>query len=337
MKAAITSPTYCLPEQALTNQDLAERFPEIRIDDLTRLTGVHERHVCGANETGSDLAVKAAEELFETTPIEKSKIDFLIYCTSIGDYLTPPTSCILQDRLGLRKNIGTYDYNQGCTGYIYGLSQAKGLIETGQASHVLLLTAETITKKIHPADKSNRAIFGDGATATLISDETNDGAVIGDFVFGTDGGGYSNIIIQHGGAVYPYPQTHSEDYRDAFGNVRNDGCFYMNGSEVFTFSVSHVPPMVKQILGKNGTSQEKISLFIFHQANQIILETIFKKLKTRKDQEFYCLEKWGNTVQSTIPIALNEAMKQGKIQKGDQVLVAGFGVGFSWAGTVLQF
>ncbi len=338
MSAYINAITYYQPEHVLSNEDLSVLFPDIRIDDLTRLTGVYERHICNKDETSSDLAYHAAEQLFKENNIDKGEIDFLIYCTTIADYLTPPTSCILQNRLGLSHNTGTYDYNQGCTGYVYGLSQAKGLIESGQAKNVLLLTSETISKRIHPKDKSNMAIFGDGAAATLISSkDTNEGYEPGNFVFGTDGGGYETIIIKHGGARFPYPDTVSEDYSDSFGNTRNDGCFFMNGSEVFTFSVRRVPGMVNEILEKNKTNREEIKLFVFHQANRIILETIFKKLKIRKDQEFYCLEKWGNTVQSTIPIALKEALNHGKIQKGDKVLIAGFGVGLSWAGTILQF
>ncbi len=335
MKAFIKAISYYLPENILTNDDLRQQFPDIRMDDLTRLTGVQERHIAAKDETAGDLAVKSAEKLFDEYRIDKTHIDYLILCASMGDYITPPTSCIIQDKLGLKNDIGTFDFNQGCTGYIYGLSIAKGLIETGQASNVLLLTAETISKKLHPIDKSNKAIFGDGAAATLIS-SSGEKKGLGEFVFGTDGSGFGNIIIRHGGARHTYPETISDDYRDHFGNVRNDGCFYMNGSEVFTFSVSHAPKMINKLLEKNGTPKENVKLFVLHQANRIILETIFKKIAIRNDQLFYCLEKWGNTVQSTIPIALKEAIEQAKVQEGDKLVLAGFGVGFSWAGTIVE-
>lgn len=336
MKAIIKAISYYLPEKILTNDDLRDQFPDIRMEDLTRLTGVKERHIASENETSGDLAAKSAQKFFEEYDVDKDEIDYLILCASMGDYITPPTSCILQDKLGLKKNIGTFDFNQGCTGYIYGLSVAKGLIESGQAKNILLLTAETISKKIHPEDKSNRAIFGDGAAATLIS-ATEKKQGIGDFVFGTDGRGHENIIIKHGGAKFPYPETISDDYKDSYGNVKNDACFFMNGSEVFTFSVSHAPKMINNLLQKASIKKEEVKLFILHQANRIILETIFKKLGIRDDQAFYCLEKWGNTVQSTIPVALKEAINQGRVQPGDKLVLAGFGVGFSWAATMVEF
>ncbi len=336
MKAFIQYFTYYLPDNIITNNDLFERFPGLKINELTRLTGVLERRHASINETSSDLAYKCAEQLFSENNIDRNKVDYLIFCSSLSDYITPPTSCILQDRLLLKNNIGTFDYNQGCTGYIYGLSTAKGLIESGQASNVLLLTAETISKRIHKEDRSNQSIFGDGASATLISVNDN-GAEIGDFVFGTDGKGYETIIIKHGGARFPYPEAVSTDYKDQYGNIRNDGSFYMNGSGVFSFSVTKAPEMIFQLLEKAGLDKKDIKLFILHQANRIILETIFKKLNISKEQEFYCLKRWGNTVQSTIPIALKEAINQKRISRGDKVLLAGFGVGFSWAGTIIQF
>ena len=332
MRAGIKAISYHLPEKVLTNEDIAGMFPDIRMDDLTRLTGVHKRHIAGENETASDLAVKAAEKLFFEHKIDRKDIDFLIYCSTQGDFLTPPTSGILQHKLNLRKEIGNYDFNQGCTAYIYGLSQAKGLIASGQAANVLLLTSETISKKIHPKDKSNMAIFGDGAAATLIGKTEGEGQ-LGEFVFGIDGSKFETIIVRHGGARFPLQDSKSEDYKDAFGNIRNDAFFYMNGAEVFTFSAGRGPKLVEDTLRKNKLQKDDISLFILHQANRIILETVFKKLSIRKDQEFYCLKEQGNTVQSTIPIALKEALNQGKLKSGDQLILAGFGVGLSWAAT----
>lgn len=336
MRSYIRALEYYLPEQILTNEDIEGMFPGIKIEDLTRLTGVRERHIAAKDQTAADMAVLAAEKLFAENSILKDEVDFVILCTSMGDYISPASACIVQDRLDILKSAGALDFNQGCTGYVYGLSLAKGLVESGQATNVLLLTSETISKKIHPEDKSNMAIFGDGAAATLIS-ASDDNKGIGEFVFGTDGSGFETIIIKHGGARFPYPDTASDDYKDKTGNTRNDGCFYMNGANVFTFSVNRAPEMIKDILDKNQLEQEDVRLFILHQANRIILESIFKKIGIRKDQEFYCLEKWGNTVQSTIPIALKEAMKQGEVTKGDKLVLAGFGVGLSWAGTVVEF
>ncbi|MCD4774413.1 MAG: ketoacyl-ACP synthase III [Bacteroidales bacterium] len=336
MQSYIKAISYYLPEKVLTNDDLLEKFPGLKINELTRLTGVKERHIAAENEVASDLAVKSAEKLFSENTIKTDEIDFVIFCTQSNDYMTPSTACIIQDRLNLPKSCGAFDFNQGCTGYIYGLSLSKGLIESGQAKNILLLTAETVSKKIHPEDKSNMAIFGDGASATLISATENEEAGISDFVFGTDGSGFKEIIIKHGGSKFPYPQTTSVDYKDDFGNVRNDGNFYMNGSAVFSFSVKTAPALINEILEKSGKKKEEINLFILHQANQIILESIFIKAGIPKEKSFYCLEKWGNTVSSTIPIALKEAIDQGKAKPRDTIMLVGFGVGFSWAGTVVE-
>ena len=336
MKSYIKAISYYLPEKFLTNDDLLKKFPGLKINELTRLTGVKKRHISADGEVASDLAVKSAQKLFSENSINSDEIDFIIFCTQSNDYITPSTACIIQDRLNLSKTCGAFDFNQGCTGYVYGLSLSKGLIESGQAKNILLLTAETISKKIHPEDKSNMAIFGDGASATLISATENDEKGIGDFVFGTDGKGFDEIIIKHGGSRFPYPETTSVDYNDAFGNIRNDGNFYMNGSAVFSFSVKTAPALINKILEKSGKKKGEIDLFILHQANQIILESIFSKAGIPEEKSFFCLEKWGNTVSSTIPIALKEAMDQGKIKIGDTVLLAGFGVGFSWAGTVVE-
>ena len=169
MKSCIKAISYYLPERVLSNEDLAREFPDYKIEDLTRLTGVKNRNIAGPDQTPGDLAVEAAKKLFSEHSVKPEDIDHILFCTQMGDYLTPTTACVIQERLGIPKNAGAVDFNQGCTGYIYGLGMAKGLVETGMAKKVLLLTSETITHLIHEEDKSNRAIFGDGAAATIIS------------------------------------------------------------------------------------------------------------------------------------------------------------------------
>jgi 3-oxoacyl-[acyl-carrier-protein] synthase III len=326
--------TY-LPERTLSNEDLAALFPDLKIRELTRLTGVHQRHIAAVGETAADMAFNAAEALFAQHPDLRNSIDFIILCTAGGDYNTPASACILQHRLGLRQECGAFDFNQGCTGYLYGLSLAKGLILTHSAKNVLLLTAEAITNTIHPSDKSNRAIFGDGATASFVTATTETAQGLGEFVFGTDGSRFEEIIIRHGRERHPLPESAQPDFTDAFGNIRNHARFYMNGQAVFQFSVSKAPEMVRQLLEKNSLTAEQIGLYIFHQANQVILETIGKKLGISPDKNLICLANTGNTVASTIPFALDFAKKQGLLTKGTHILLGGFGVGFSWGGTVL--
>lgn len=338
MKSYIKAISYHLPEKVLTNDELAREFPDMKIDDLTRLTGVKKRYIAADGETAGDLAFLAAQKLFDEHGIMPAEIDHIIFCAQGADYITPSTACILQDRLGIPEHAGSLDINQGCTGFIYGLSVANGLIATDAAQNVLLLTSVNISKLIHPEDKSTRAIFGDGAAATLVS--SNDGVQgsgIGDFVFGTDGKGFDNIIIKHGGARYPHIKFKSEDYIDEAGNKRNDRCFYMNGAAVFNFSVEKVPHMIRQLFDKAGIAEDDVDLYVLHQANRIILESIFRKMKIPAEKTLYHLEDCGNTVSSTIPIALYHAIADGKVKRGDTMILAGFGVGFSWAGCVVKY
>jgi 3-oxoacyl-[acyl-carrier-protein] synthase-3 len=337
MKASINAISLYYPEKVVTNDELKMMYPEVRMDELTRLTGVLQRHLAGSDETAVDMAEAAALELFMEHNVRPGQIDFILLCTTWPDFITPTSACILQDRLGIPESAGALDINQGCTGYVYGLSVAKGLVESGSAKNVLLLTSETISKSIHAEDAANRAIFGDGATATLISAVPDDSKnFIGGMVFGTDGSGYEEIIIKVGGARYPSSKFKTEDYKDEQGNYRNDGCFYMNGPAIFTFSTKVSPLLISDILEKNKTKFEDVDAFIFHQANRIILETIFKKNKIPAEKAVMALENVGNTVSSTIPIALYHWLKNRETYAPQNILLGAFGVGLSWAGTIVS-
>ncbi len=322
------------PNKVLSNSDLHAEFPNLKIKELTRLTGVTSRHICNADETSLDMGVAAAENLFKDTLFDRDKIDYVIFCSAGGDYITPASACIAHEKLKLSADCGAFDFNQGCTGYIYGLSMADSLISAGNASNILLITSEAISKSIHPKDSSNRAIFGDAATATLIVKSDNSGA--GKFIFGTDGSKYDKIIIKHGRERYPLPENSEQDYTDNYGNILNGANFFMDGSEVFNFSVNTAPVLVNKILETNKLKITDIDFFVFHQANQIILETLGKKLKIPEEKLIIEIMETGNTVSSTIPIALQKAITAGKIKKGNTIMIAGFGVGFSWGGTLIK-
>ncbi len=336
MQSEIGSVSYYLPETVLTNDDLKKEFPDLKIKELTRLTGVTSRHITAEDETSVDMAVKAAEKLFSENNINKNDIDFVLFCSAGGDYITPASACIIQDKLGLSQNCGALDINQGCTGYIYSLSVADGLITTGNAVNVLVLNAEAITKTINKGDKANRSIFGDAAAATLITKKET-ANFKSKFIFGTDGSKFDRIIIKHGRERYPLPRFKEDDFTDEYGNVRNHANFYMNGSEVFNFSVQKAPLLVNALLKSYNLEKEDVDFFIFHQANAIILETIGRKIGIPKEKLIVELESTGNTVSATIPIALKKSLEKGLIKRGDKILMAGFGVGFSWAGTILEF
>ena len=329
MKAFIKDIAYYLPEKVLTNDQIAEMFPEWSAEKVANKVGITERHISAVDETATDMAYKAAEALF-VQGIDRSCVDFVLLCTQSGDYFLPSSACLLQDRLGLSKHCGALDFNLGCSGYEYGLAMAKGLIMAGIAKNILLLTAETYTKYIHPQDKGNRTIFGDGASASLIS--TEGFAEIGEVVLGTDGSGAENLIVRSLGA------RHKELLNDLRiseeeGLVSGDH-LYMHGGNVFDFTADVVPPMVEELLRKSGLQQDDVDLWIFHQANKYMINYLRKLLEIDKDKFYLYMEKVGNTVSSTIPIAMVEARREGRLH--GNVLLAGFGVGLSWGGVMLK-
>lgn len=325
--------SYYLPKKVVTNEELVKEFPEWSVDKVAKKVGVDSRHLAAFDETAGDMAEKAARKLFSEYNISPSEIDFLMLCTQSSDYFLPSTACILQNRLGIPTSAGAFDYNLGCSGCIYGISIAKGLIAAGIAKNVLLLTAETYNKYLHPQDKSNRSIFGDGAAACLIS--TEGFAEIGEFVLGTDGSGANNLIVKTGAARHK--TATGQFVEDEEGHVWYDDFLYMNGSAIFNFTLDAVPAMMKDILAKNGIEKDEIDYYIFHQANKFMLNTIRKVCLLPKEKFYVNLENTGNTVSSTVLIGLKECLDNAVIKTGDKVMVTGFGVGLSWGGTLLRF
>lgn len=326
-----------LPEQILSNAQLAELYPEWPADKIYAKTGIKVRHVAAADQTAADLAYEAARALFAKGAIRPEEIDFVILCTQAPDHVLPTSACILQDRLGLPRSAGALDINLGCSGFVYGLSLAKGLIETGAAKRVLLLTADTYSKYIHPMDKSVRTLFGDGATATVIAAEAGGQECIGPFVFGTDGSGAKNLIVEAGGFRRPSDGRSAEEISDESGNVRSPDNLYMNGGEVFAFTLKEVPLAVNGLLEKAGLSRDDIDFFVLHQANQFMLDALRKKIQVPAEKMPICLEDCGNTVSSTIPLTLIQMRAEQKIQPGQKLMLVGFGVGYSWAATIINF
>lgn len=331
MKAYIKTIAYALPAKAVSNEDLVQDFPEWTAEKVVDKLGVKQRHVVSETETAADLATQAAENLFKENPnIQRDAIDFVLLCTQSPDYFLPTSACIIQHRLGLPTNIGALDFNLGCSGFVYGLSLAKGLVLGGIAKNVLLLTSETYNKHLHPKDKSNRTIFGDAAAACLVSNEG--WAEIGNFSLGTDGSGAENLMVKTGGMRYK--EKANDLTFDENDNPASSDYLYMNGSEILSFTLEAVPLLVADTLQKNSMQQADIDLFVFHQANKYILNFLRKKIKIEEEKFYYYIENVGNTVSSTIPIALYEATKENKLT--GNILLAGFGVGYSWGGVILK-
>lgn len=301
---------YNLPDKCLSNVELVKFYPEWTEDKIFAKTGIVMRHVTEEHEDALDLSEKACRKLF-VAGVDPCTVDFVLLCTQSPKYRLPSSACLLQQRLGISTSAGALDYDLGCSGFVYGLAMAKGLVTARVARNVLLVTAETYTKYIGAQDKSTRTIFGDGAAATLIDEEAV--ARIGSFVLGTDGSGAGKLILRDGEHLF------------------------MDGPEIFNFTLEVVPKTIDEVCVKNGISRDDVDLYVFHQANKFMLDTIRKVAGLPKEKFYVNLEDTGNTVSSTIPIALKRAEAEGRIRMGMRVMVLGFGVGLSWGGTILNW
>jgi len=328
-EAYIKAISYYLPEKVVTNEELVEKFPEWTVEKIAGKVGVNERHIAADDETAGDMAVKVAEKLFVEHKIDKSTVDFIILCTQSPDYFLPSTACIIQDTLGISTQCGAFDINLGCSGYEYGLAVAKGLIVAGIAKNILFLTAETYNKHLHPRDKGNRTIFGDGSSATIVS--TEGFAKIGEFSLGTDGKGAESLIHKTG--AWRHIKPANDLIFDENLNPHSSDFLFMDGKAIFDFTADAVPAMVEDALKKNNLTMDQTDLVVFHQANKFMINYLRKLIDIDKEKFYIYLDKVGNTVSSTIPIALCEAQKEGKLH--GKILIAGFGVGFSYGATLL--
>ena len=325
LKAYIKQISYYLPGAVEVN-------PKNR---LTKKTGILERHICVDDEIASDLAIKAAEMLF-AQGIDKYKVEYLLYCTQSPDYFLPTTACILQDKLGLSEHCGALDYNLGCSGYIYGLGLAKGLIESGQVKNVLLITSETYSKYINPADNTVRPLFGDGAAATFIEGTEAEESGITGLVYGTRGNDYDKLIVPVGGMKQRYGSAKVTEYEDAFGSRRTNLDISMDGGAITEFALDVVPKTVENIFAKLNIKKEDIDYCVFHQANKFMLKYLQEICGLLECNYWNDVARYGNTVSSSIPIALADMLQENDKRKLKRVMLCGFGVGLSWGGCVVD-
>ncbi len=324
--AAIGPVAIHLPEKVEDNDFLGSEFPKWNMDLIYAKTGIRSRHVAAPGECSSDLGVAAAEKLFARHEIDRDSIDFLLFCTQTPDYPLPTTACLIQDRLGLPKSIGALDFNLGCSGFVYGLSLADGLIRAGTARRILLITAETYSKYIDPSDRSLRTIFGDGAAATLI--EASDVPSLGSFIFGTDGSGGDMLLVAEGGTRPAADAIQPRKRR------RWPSSLYMDGPELVKFSIDVTPPLLEKVLAAAGWRRDEVDLYLLHQATVFMLDHLRGRLELDRDRTPEALEQYGNTVSSTIPILIRDLRASGRLKPGKRTLLLGFGVGLSWAGCV---
>ena len=336
MYASLAAVEFHLPKAVVGNEEIALLSPNWNPQKILDKTGIAERHVADAGELPSDLAFHAAEKLFASGACRREEIDFVLFCTQSPDYLLPTTACLLQDRLKLKTGIGALDFNLGCSGYIYGLGLAQGLIETGQAKNVLFLTGDTYTKFLRDDDIGVRSLFGDAGTATLIRGVESPGPLIGPYCYGTDGQGAQNLILKRhslrhaGDSIEPHPAgTETAGSKNEY--------LFMNGPEIFSFAIDAVPKAVTELLSRAPLQKDDIDLFVFHQANEFMLNRLQAKLQIPSDRFVIAMRGYGNTVSSTIPIALNVVLAEGRLKPGMRLMLVGFGVGYSWGATLVRY
>ena len=324
--AALGPISVHFPETVETNDQLAVDFPEWNVPLISSKTGIHQRYLAQPDECASDLGVKAARKLFEEYDIDPGSIDFLLLCTQTPDYPLPTTACLMQDRLSLPTNCGAMDFNLGCSGFVYGLGIAQGLIQSGAIRRVLLVTAETYSKYIDRNDRSLRTIFSDAAAATLI--EASDQPTLRAFRYGTDGTGADTLLVTDGGAR-PACDAHRPRHRKRWKSA-----LYMDGPSLMNFTIGAVPQVVADILQDAGLNRDDIYMYLMHQATLKMLQQLQQRLELTDEELPICLENCGNTVSSTIPVLINQLRGQQRIRANAHHLLIGFGVGWAWAGCV---
>lgn len=333
MRVKIKHIEYFLPEHIVTNQELHEENPDWDMNSVEERAGVVKRHVAHNDETALDLSLQACKKLFSVHKNTQSQIDGIIFCTQSSDYIIPPNSCILHKMLDLPDNVLAFDFNLACSGYVYGLALAQGLIHSGITKNILLVNADTYSKYIHKRDRSVRVLFGDGAAVTWITASDSTQGII-DIICSTFGKDYKKFIIPAGGCRMPKSKETTLLKTDDSGNVRTLENLHMDGMGILVFNNSKVPKQIQSILERNTLTIDDIDLFVFHQASKMALDSLTRLLKIKPEKVFRNLREIGNTVSASIPIALKDALDSRRITPGNKVLVSGFGAGLS-AGTAI--
>jgi len=311
---------YYLPPKLLSNEDLVFDNPDWRMDDIEKKTGIKYRYICEDAQTSKDIALLACEKIFNSN-VRRSDIDFLIVVTESPEYIAPAMSCDLQNILGLKTSIASFDVNLGCSGFVYGLMIADSILCSNNYSNGLLVCVDTYSKYISSNDRTCRPLFSDAASATLITASKK--KTVGPFVLGTDGSGYKDLMVKNSGTI------------KNIDTERN--LYFMNGSAVFMFTMRVVPKAVNDLLIKEKCNTEDIDLFVFHQASKLVIDNLKRLLKLSNEKVFENYQLVGNTVSSSIPIALSQAKSAKKIKKGSVVMLVGFGVGLSWGATIIRY
>jgi len=323
-----------VPRNNVDNKAFETVFSPEDIEKSANMTGVRIRRIAEGSICTSDLCTAAAHKLMEDLSWEPETIDGIIFVSQTPDHRLPATSCIIQERLGLSNECAAFDVNLGCSGYVYGLWMASNLIAASALRRVLLLVGDTITKVITPDDKSTAMLFGDAGSATAL--EYDESATKISFVLGTDGKGKDNLIINAGGFRNPTTTENLARNVDPEKGTYSDNYLYMNGGEIFNFTIKRVPALVKDLLSISDFETKDVDYFVFHQANEFILKHLSRKIKLDQEKCPMNIGKFGNTSSASIPLVIVSELADVLSSNTKKLAMLGFGVGYSWGGVLID-
>ena len=323
--ASITGVSRYLPERRLTNADL-EKMVDTSDEWIQTRTGIRERRILDEGLGTSYMASQALEKLLEQKGLNAKEIDLIIVATVTPDMMFPPTACLVQDNLGARNAWG-FDLSAACCGFLYALVVGGQFVETGAHKKVAVIGADKMSSVVDYTDRSTCILFGDGAGAVLL-EPAEDGAGIQDFILHIDGSGGKYLYQAGGGSLHPASHE-TVDKKMHY--------VYQAGREVFKFAVPGIADVSAKLLERNGLTGEDIVLFVPHQANKRIIDASIRRLKLPEDRVLINIDRYGNTSAGTIPIGLSEACEQGRLKRGDHVLLASAGAGYTWGGALLTW
>jgi 3-oxoacyl-[acyl-carrier-protein] synthase-3 len=326
LRAVITGIAHAVPDTVLTNQEL-ERMVETSDEWIVQRTGIRERRITTENETTATLSTEAVRNLLAKTKFDPAEIDIVICATVTGDMMFPSVSCLVQSAVGA-VNAGAVDIGAACAGFIYALTIAACMIESGQVRNAIVVGGDALTKFIDWTDRGTCVLFGDGAGAVLVEGMVDTDRGVMKTVLLSDGAGARYIDVEAGGSKYPHGTAWAANKRTRI---------YMAGSEVYRFAVTAIPEACCKVLEQANMTADDIDLFVPHQANLRIIESAAKRLNLPEKKVFINVDKYGNTSGGSVPIALSEADATGRLQKGMVVMTVGFGAGLVWGANLIRW
>lgn len=334
--SSIDGISYALGDLEITNDQLAKENPDWEMLKVVERAGVFKRSIAKEGQTSLDLSFTSSKNVLEMLDLRAHDVDALIYCTQSPDYLLPPNSSLLHGLLGMPQNVMAFDISHACSGFVYSLGIANGLIKSNTASRVLIVTADTYSRYIHPSDRSIRPLFGDAAASTIISASSK--MLIKDIIFGSSGKHADRFILKNGGSRNgPRFENMPDKSSEVMKEIVDPNYISMNGIGVLSFFNHAVPQSVRELLQRNNKTLEDIECFIFHQASLLALEGIAKNLKIPSSKMIIDLADTGNLVSASIPVALSRALVERTFNSGDLLVLCGFGVGLSWGSALIEF